>query len=110
MEWERTNNIYGMKKVILLILLGLSYMTGYAQSGEPYFCMTMQEGVNPKTKQKEYTNRWIKTTVFCTSLNLSSSDYNQKLEISIFLLDTSITIHPKWSGEIWLPNGIVRWK
>ena len=48
MGWERTNNIYDMKKIILLILLGLSCMTGYAQSGELYFSLTPIEEPNYK--------------------------------------------------------------
>lgn len=39
-----------MKKIILLILLGLSCTAGYAQSGELYFSMTPQEGVQPQNQ------------------------------------------------------------
>ncbi len=39
-----------MKKIILLILLGLSCTAGYAQTGTLYFSLTPQEGVQPQNQ------------------------------------------------------------
>ena len=96
-----------MKKVILLILLGLSYMTGYAQSGELYFCMTMQEGVQPqdqtegiyKSVDKDNSFLYKSESVF---VRLQSEARNIHISFGHINYDTSEMVRrnmaPKWDS------------
>lgn len=98
-----------MKKVILLILFGLSCMAGYAQSGELYFCMTMQEGVQPqdqtegiyKSVDKDNSSLYKSESVF---VRLQSEARNIHISFGHINYDTSEMVRrnmaPKWDSTM----------